>query len=82
MYRQQTIAVERNFLPIFTKNPYPEASIRLVDTIGEPDWSVQAMYGMYGEWMEKDGDRIIQPPLSVMKLMKMFQGTQLLSFNS
>lgn len=62
MYRQQTNAVERNFFTIFTKNPYPEASIRLADTIGEPDWSVQAMYGMYGEWMEKDGDRIIQLP--------------------
>ena len=33
-----------------------------MDLLAEPDWSVQAMYGMYGEWMDKEGDQIIQRP--------------------
>ena len=62
MWRRQVNGYSRNKFVMFKNNPYPEATIRYMDLLAEPDWSVQAMYGMYGEWMDKEGDQIIQRP--------------------
>ncbi|MEG1874960.1 MAG: extracellular solute-binding protein [Angelakisella sp.] len=62
MYRRQTNGYSRNKTIIFKQNKHPEATVRYFDTIADPDWSVQAMYGMLGEWIDKDGEKYVQRP--------------------
>ena len=64
MVKIQNNTINRNYFTIFKNNKYPEASIRLADTIAQPDWSIQAMYGTYGKWLQKDGDKITQLPFT------------------
>jgi putative aldouronate transport system substrate-binding protein len=65
MYRSQANAtVLRNKFTIFTKCQHPEAAMRVADLIATPDWSMQAMYGMYGDWLIKNADgSVTQKPV-------------------
>jgi len=57
MFRSQANnTVLRNKYTIFKKCKYPEAAMRVADLIATPDWSMQAMYGMYGDWLTKNAD--------------------------
>jgi putative aldouronate transport system substrate-binding protein len=56
LFRQQTNTVERNYFSISKNNKNPEASLRWIDSIADPDWTIQAMYGMYGDFLEKQSD--------------------------
>lgn len=59
--RSQTNNVERNYFTIYKNCEYPEAAMRLADLIADPDWSIQAMYGMFGdEYLEKEADGSIR----------------------
>ncbi len=62
MYRRQINGFGRNRSVIYKVNEYPEATVRLLEVMAEPDWTVEAMYGLYGEYLEKDGDSYIQLP--------------------
>ena len=39
----------RNQFTIYKNCEHPEAAMRLANLIADPDWSIQAMYGMYGD---------------------------------
>lgn len=57
MIRSQTNHVQRNYFTIYKNCQYPEAAMRLADLIADPDWSIQAMYGMYGDtYLMKNDD--------------------------
>lgn len=57
LIRSQTNQYNRNSLVIFKNNAYPEATMRLADLIADPDWSIQAMYGMFGDtYLTKNDD--------------------------
>lgn len=57
LIRSQTNSVMRNYFTIYKKCKYPEAAMRLADLIADPDWSIQAMYGMFGdEYLKKEDD--------------------------
>jgi putative aldouronate transport system substrate-binding protein len=57
MTRTQTNRVTRNYYTIYSNCEYPEVAMRLADLIAEPDWSIQAMYGMFGDtYTMKNGD--------------------------
>ncbi|MDO4293998.1 MAG: extracellular solute-binding protein [Eubacteriales bacterium] len=57
LIRSQTNQVLRNYFTIYKKCQYPEAAMRLADLIADPDWSVQAMYGMFGDtYLQKNED--------------------------
>lgn len=56
MIRSQGNRITKNFFTIYTKCQYPEVAMRLADLIAEPDWSVQAMYGMIGDTYTKKNE--------------------------
>ncbi len=57
MIRSQTNHVQRNYFTIYKNCEYPEAAMRLAELIADPDWSIQAMYGMYGDtYLTKNED--------------------------
>ena len=57
LIRSQTNHVLRNHFTIYKNCKYPEAAMRLANLIADPDWSIQAMYGMYGDtYLQKNED--------------------------
>jgi putative aldouronate transport system substrate-binding protein len=60
LFRQQTNTVERNYFSISKNNKFPEASMRWADVVAEPDWTIQAMYGSYGAYLDKQADSKIK----------------------
>ncbi|MDO4285380.1 MAG: extracellular solute-binding protein [Eubacteriales bacterium] len=57
LIRSQTNQVLRNYFTIYKKCEYPEAAMRLADLIADQDWSIQAMYGMFGDtYLQKSED--------------------------
>ena len=57
LIRSQTNHVLRNHFTIDKNCKYPEAAMRLANLIADPDWSIQAMYGMYGDtYLQKNED--------------------------
>ncbi|RTE10852.1 extracellular solute-binding protein [Paenibacillus whitsoniae] len=60
LYRRQVNTVDRNLFEITKKNKNPEASMRWIDTIADPDWSIQGNYGMFGDFLEKQADGTIK----------------------
>ena len=46
---QRNQIVTRNFFTIYSNCKNPEAAMKLADLIAQPDWSVQGMYGMFGD---------------------------------
>lgn len=55
--RSQTNQVQRNYFTIYKNCEHPEAAMRLADLIADPDWSIQAMYGMFGDtYLTKNDD--------------------------
>lgn len=61
LIRRQSNHILRNCFTIFKNNKYPEASMRLADLIADEDWSIQAMYGMYGDtYLKKNDDGTIE----------------------
>ncbi|RTE10849.1 hypothetical protein [Paenibacillus whitsoniae] len=56
LFRQQLNTVDRNYFAITKNNKNPEASIRWIDTVANQDWSIQGMYGMFGDYLEKQAD--------------------------
>lgn len=56
MMRQQTNRVARHYFSIFSKNKYPEASMRLADILAEEEWSLQGKFGFIGEHILKTAD--------------------------
>lgn len=64
MIRSQTNAVLRNQFTIYKNCEHPEAAMRLANLIADPDWSIQAMYGMYGDTYlsKKDDGSIVMLP--------------------
>lgn len=46
---QPSKAVMRNKFTVYKNCQYPEIAVRLADMIADPDWSMQGMYGMYGD---------------------------------
>ena len=62
--RSQTNQVTRNCFTIYSNCKNPEAAMKLADLIADPDWSIQAMYGMYGDtYLQKneDGSVVMHP---------------------
>lgn len=58
LMRRQTNRITRNYFTIYSTCEYPEVAMRLADLIAEPDWSIQAMYGMFGDtYVEKTGEK-------------------------
>lgn len=57
MIRSQTNHVQRNHFTIYKNCEHPEAAMRLAELIADPDWSIQAMYGMFGDtYLTKNED--------------------------
>ncbi|MBB6674733.1 hypothetical protein [Cohnella nanjingensis] len=56
LYRRQTVFVRNNQFTIFKNNKYPIATARLADLLADPDWTVQEMYGLFGEGTKKNDD--------------------------
>lgn len=57
LIRSQTNHVLRKHFTIYKNCKYPEAAMRLANLIADPDWSIQAMYGMYGDtYLQKNED--------------------------
>lgn len=57
LIRSQTNHVLRNHFTIYKNCKYPEDAMRLANLIADPDWSIQAMYGMYGDtYLQKNED--------------------------
>jgi len=48
MVRGQQNIVTKNYFTVYKNCKYPEIAVRLANMIAEPDWSVQASYGMIG----------------------------------
>ena len=56
LFRRQLPVITRSHFTITKNNPYPEASMRLADTLADPDWSLQGNYGLYDESLIKRED--------------------------
>lgn len=56
MIRSQTNQITRNYFTIYSNCKYPEVAMRLADLIADPDWSVQGMYGMFGDTYTQKND--------------------------
>ncbi len=68
--RSQLNQITRNYFTIFKNNKYAEASIRLADVIADPERSLTGFYGSFGEYLQKDGDKILQLPQEADSQMK------------
>ncbi len=49
MIRSQTNWIVQNCFTIYSNCKYPEVAMRLADTIADPDWSVQSLYGTFSD---------------------------------
>ena len=49
LLRSQANTLDQNMFTIYTTCEYPEVAVRLANMIAEPEWSLQASYGMLEE---------------------------------
>lgn len=49
LIRSQAHSLEQNRFTVYTTCKYPEAAVRLANMIAEPEWSLQADFGMLSE---------------------------------
>lgn len=56
LMRKQTTMIIRNNAIVFSKNKYPEATMRWLDLLAEEENSVQLLYGTFGDTIENKGD--------------------------
>ncbi len=66
IYRSQENAkVARNYFTIFSNCENVEAALCLAETMGQPDWTMQASYGMFGTAIIKNDDGTFYAPSGV-----------------
>ncbi|MCZ8517838.1 hypothetical protein O9H85_37270 [Paenibacillus filicis] len=56
LFRRQTWIVRNNQFTIFKNDKYPVATARLADLLADPDWTVQELYGLFGDSTRKNDD--------------------------
>ena len=55
-WRNQNNMVAKDYFTIYAVNENPEASIRLGDTIADPEWSLQGKYGLFGTALTQNNE--------------------------
>lgn len=70
LWRRQDNRIILNFFSITKNNPYPEATMRFVDTMNDPKSAMQFKYGPFGTHLKEkpDGKIEIVPPQDGMDI--------------